>query len=247
MTRPKGGRGDVGAGMQGRTGEGVERDLPISTRRVISGGGRVVRHLTVHCALRDERVDVRACEGCARCVSVEPPAPGRGGRVRCVQPSKGEPDAPRPALHARVREVMAREVVCVTEDVDVGTVAAVLLREQPGGVPVVDDGGALLGLLTETDLLAEWEHPRSDRRTAGDVDCSRALVIHADAEVTRAAAVMAQERVSALAVVGDNGALEGQICLGDVARWVARMDGFILPPGESPPRGEGPQPRGDAT
>ncbi len=223
-------------GTDTTTGDGPGRDLPIATRRVLSAGGRVVRHLTVHCDRREERVTLRACKDCALCERIEPPTPEREGRVRCIHPSVGDADSGRPALNAPVREAMAHDITCVTEDVDVDTVTAILLREQPGGVPVVDAAGALRGLLTEADVLAAREHSSSRRTTAGDLDCSRALVVHADVEVTRAAAIMALEGVSALAVVGEDGVLQGQISLSDVARWVARADGFIVPAAAAPGR-----------
>lgn len=207
-----------------------EHHLPITSRRIVSGGGRVTRHLTVYCDLRGSRVDVHACEACTRCLSVEPPAEGVEGFVRCTHVPVEIEGPKEPALRATVREVMGRDVVCVTEDVLAETVSSLLLREPQGAVPVVSEVGVLRGLLTETDLLVAWEEAPGTLHgmRAAELAWSTVLVVHAESEATRAAAIMALEGVSALAVVSDDGTVEGVVSLGDIARWVARVDGFIV-------------------
>lgn len=51
-------------------------------------------------------------------------------------------------------EVMAKDVVSVTPDTDVGEVARIFVERKIGCVPVVGARGELLGLVTETDLIA---------------------------------------------------------------------------------------------
>ena len=53
-----------------------------------------------------------------------------------------------------VGEVMAKEVVSVTEDTEIGEVARILVERKIGCVPVLDEDGELLGLVTETDLIS---------------------------------------------------------------------------------------------
>jgi CBS-domain-containing membrane protein len=54
----------------------------------------------------------------------------------------------------QVAEVMAKDVVSVTPDAVLGEIAVIFVERKIGCVPVVDARGALLGLVTETDLIA---------------------------------------------------------------------------------------------
>jgi len=52
-----------------------------------------------------------------------------------------------------VGEVMTREVQSVGPDTPLGVAASRMIRHRIGCLPVVDEGGRAVGLLTETDLL----------------------------------------------------------------------------------------------
>src|SRR5690606_22199227 len=56
-----------------------------------------------------------------------------------------------------VGEIMSRPVVTVKPDTTVKELAALLVEKQISGVPVVDDKGAVSGVLSETDLLHRKE------------------------------------------------------------------------------------------
>jgi CBS domain-containing protein len=53
----------------------------------------------------------------------------------------------------RVDDVMQRDVVSVRPDADVEAVLRLLRDNQLPGVPVVNDGGRLVGIVTESDLV----------------------------------------------------------------------------------------------
>ena len=53
-----------------------------------------------------------------------------------------------------VGEVMARDVVTVAPDTTIADAARILVGRQIGCLPVVDSSGALIGLVTETDLIS---------------------------------------------------------------------------------------------
>ena len=77
----------------------------------------------------------------------------------------------------RVRDVMTTEVRTVRPDTPVKDVARTMHEARVSGVPVVDDEGRLVGIVTEADLLLLEEEPpalRGRRRsfldgTAGGV------------------------------------------------------------------------------
>ena len=51
------------------------------------------------------------------------------------------------------RDVMTRDVVSVTLDTPVRKIASLLVRHRIGAVPVIDDGGAPIGIVSESDLI----------------------------------------------------------------------------------------------
>jgi acetoin utilization protein AcuB len=55
---------------------------------------------------------------------------------------------------ARVSEIMSAPAVTVESSQDIAEAAGVMLRDKIGSLPVVE-GGRLVGIITETDLLRE--------------------------------------------------------------------------------------------
>lgn len=52
-----------------------------------------------------------------------------------------------------VGEVMHREVVTARPDMPVAEAAALMVRHHIGGLPVIGDGTAVVGIITETDIF----------------------------------------------------------------------------------------------
>src|SRR6266478_6205312 len=65
-----------------------------------------------------------------------------------------------------VADVMTRKVITVKPETTIAEAARRMLRHRIGGLPVVDKGGAVVGVVTEGDLLrraetgTERRHPR---------------------------------------------------------------------------------------
>lgn len=51
------------------------------------------------------------------------------------------------------RDIMTREVITITDDSTVKELARLLAIHQISGVPVIDDKGRLVGVVTESDLI----------------------------------------------------------------------------------------------
>ena len=58
-------------------------------------------------------------------------------------------------MNATVKDVMTTEVVAVTRETTFKEMAAVLRRYRVSALPVVDDAGRVLGVVSEADLLAK--------------------------------------------------------------------------------------------
>lgn len=53
------------------------------------------------------------------------------------------------------KDIMTRDVVTVKPDTSIQELASLLVKNQISGAPVVDDAGALVGIVTENDLITQ--------------------------------------------------------------------------------------------
>lgn len=55
----------------------------------------------------------------------------------------------------RVRDIMTRQVLTVAPETGIGEATRLLLENRINGAPVVDDAGRLVGILCQSDLIAQ--------------------------------------------------------------------------------------------
>ncbi len=145
-----------------------------------------------------------------------------------------------------VRDVMTRSVLSVRADTPLKDVARLLIDNRISGLPVVDDGGRVIGVVSEGDLLVKEQsrdaiHHRplarifgesSDTRqllakaaarTAGDAMTTPPITIDASQPVGVAATTMIKRRVNRLPVTEDD-RLVGIVSRADVIRTFVRTD-----------------------
>jgi len=118
-----------------------------------------------------------------------------------------------------VRDVMTEAPKSVLESDNLVHVARVLRDEDVGCVPVVDDAGRLLGMLTDRDLVVEAMASNDDPtiRQAGELMRGGVHTVDADAAVTSVVETMGRQRVRRLPVVS-GGKLVGVVGVADLAK-----------------------------
>ena len=109
---------------------------------------------------------------------------------------------------ALVIDLMASDPVVVSPDVPVVKVAEVLVDYDIGGLPVVDESGRLVGVVSQTDLVRLWasQVPSSEwpALLVRDVMTQPAVTIRGSASLRDAARAMTERNVDRLVVVGDD-------------------------------------------
>lgn len=136
-----------------------------------------------------------------------------------------------------VTEIMSRELICARRDLDVAQLVELMVRNRIGCVPVVEDPGRPIGMVTKLDLVeqllgndrGETDSPAATDlmpRTANELMMPLALTLGERASVAHVAALMASEDVHHIPIVDDEGRLIGIISTMDIVRWLARNDGF---------------------
>lgn len=117
-----------------------------------------------------------------------------------------------------VRSVMRPAPQMLGVDRTVADAAELMERAQVGVVPIGDDRGALVGLVTDRDLVLRVLARRRDPAevTLGEVATVDVAIVSPDVDVSEARDLMAERGVRRIPVV-EAGRLVGILALGDIA------------------------------
>ncbi|GAA0265318.1 CBS domain-containing protein [Actinomadura nitritigenes] len=139
-----------------------------------------------------------------------------------------------------VETVMTSDVVTVSPDDSFKDVITALADHEISGAPVVDEGGRLIGVVTEADLLRKaaagqggpgrrqrLERQRSEATTAGEAMSSPAVTTTADTAVAEAARSMCRHGFKRLPVVDPDGRPVGIVSRADLLSVFLRADAEI--------------------
>jgi CBS domain-containing protein len=114
---------------------------------------------------------------------------------------------------------MTSEVFTVGADESIAALQDLMRRKRIRHVPVVDDKGAVLGVVSEHDVLEQSFFQEDDKVT--DIMAWNVPTIDADDDVATAAKIMVDNKCGCLPVV-EEGVLAGILTGADVVKSVAR-------------------------
>ncbi|MEP6757879.1 MAG: CBS domain-containing protein [Actinomycetota bacterium] len=120
----------------------------------------------------------------------------------------------------QVRDVMAKEPKTAGPDMDATNAAGLMASYDIGVVPIVEEDGSLLGLVTDRDLVLRVLADRRDPTSVplGEIATRKSLfTISPDATVAEAQKMMASNRVKRL-IVTDDDVFVSVVSLGDIAQ-----------------------------
>jgi CBS domain-containing protein len=139
---------------------------------------------------------------------------------------------------------MSTHVIAAHESATYKELAAMLRDMRVSAFPVVDEDNRVLGIVSETDLLAkealegtvpgtlaslprQREPSRVSGLTAGELMSRPAVTIGPDEPVSHAARLMYNKRVKRLPVIADDGTLVGIVSRSDVLSVYSKPDAEI--------------------
>jgi CBS domain-containing protein len=150
------------------------------------------------------------------------------------------------ADHLLVRDMMTTNVVTASPSTPFKTVVSLLGAHRISAVPVVDEADKVVGIVSESDLLAKvvagdrsgqrLPGTRSDRRairartgaeTAADLMTAQPITVRADKSLSEAARLAAAHHVRRLPVVVADGTLVGIITRSDMLAVFLRDDDAV--------------------
>ena len=148
----------------------------------------------------------------------------------------------------KIKDVMTEDVLTVPTGKSLKETAKLLADTGISGLPVTDDDGNVVGVISEGDILFKERSPerrrggsfawlffpemveneaKLDARTAGEAMSSPAITIGPDRPVGEAAARMLDDAVNRLPVVDADGKLLGIVTRADLVRAFTRSDSEI--------------------
>jgi CBS domain-containing protein len=143
-----------------------------------------------------------------------------------------------------VADVMSRDPITVKPQTPIKEAIKILAEQSISGLPVVDDAGKVVGVISETDLLWQetgvepplyivfldsviyLENPaRYDQelhkalgQTVGEVMSTHPIMVKSDQPLRKAAKLMQEKAVRRLAVTDNDNQLIGILTTGDIVR-----------------------------
>ncbi|MEU1273712.1 CBS domain-containing protein [Streptomyces sp. NPDC005799] len=153
--------------------------------------------------------------------------------------------------HNKVGSVMSTEVVRAEYGTPFKEVARMLGEHRISGLPVVDEDDKVIGVISETDLMARQadtpdpfeprkrfrfaaltasarrQAAKAGARTAGQLMSEPPVTVHADNTIVEAARTMAEHRVERLPVLDEADRLVGIVTRRDLLKVFLRPDAEI--------------------
>ena len=149
----------------------------------------------------------------------------------------------------QARDVMTKPAITVKPEAPVGEIAALLLDKQISGVPVVDETGFIVGMVSEADLLRPNGSDREQRRewwltmlaegeplskeflatldngsrTARDIMAAPVVTVSEDADIAEIGKLFTSLRIRRVPVVRD-GHITGIVARPDLIRVIASLE-----------------------
>lgn len=148
-----------------------------------------------------------------------------------------------------VQDVMTSKPITVNPKTLLTEAIKILASNKISGMPVVNDGGKLVGVISETDLMwretgvepppyfmfldsiiylenparYEKEIHKALGQIVEDVMTKKSITVSADEALPKAAHLMMEKKIRRLIVVDDNGLVIGILTRGDIIRSMANI------------------------
>ncbi|HJZ46122.1 MAG TPA: CBS domain-containing protein [Roseiflexaceae bacterium] len=126
----------------------------------------------------------------------------------------------------KVKDVMTANVISVPEDNTIEDTARVLARHRISGLPVINSSGALVGLVTEYDLISKQGQIVSDIMSRG------AISVTEETDIEEVVHILTNRRIRRVPVLRSN-RLVGIVSRSDLVkqiamRWVCPTCGEVV-------------------
>jgi len=142
------------------------------------------------------------------------------------------------------KDIMTKKVITIKKDASIEELSAVLLENKISGVPVTDENGNLIGIVTEADIIVkdtDLHFPRYFKlldaiiyleslnrfrdnlkkhlaTKVEDIMTAKVRTIEPDTPVSEIAEIMLDKRINRLPVVESGGSIVGIVTRADIVK-----------------------------
>lgn len=117
----------------------------------------------------------------------------------------------------RVKDLMTTSVTCVRPETTIQQVAKQMKQENIGAIPVCNDRGEALGIITDRDIVIRSVSDENSAKTAKDIMTTNLVFANPNMDTHQAALLLAKYQVRRLPVV-ENNKIVGMLAMADIAR-----------------------------
>jgi CBS domain-containing protein len=144
-----------------------------------------------------------------------------------------------------IKDIMTEKVITVTKNTTIGELSKILLKSKISGVPVVDDEGKLIGMVTDADIITEdmepifpiyfdpliisyafienFEKYKKDIKeyletSVEEIMIRRVKSVKKETSISEAAKIMVRDKINRIPVVDENNKVIGIVARADILK-----------------------------
>jgi CBS domain-containing protein len=117
----------------------------------------------------------------------------------------------------RVKDLMASSVTCVKPDTSIEQIAKQMKQENIGCIPVCNDRGEALGIITDRDIVIRSVSKDNRPKIAREIMTKNIISVDPNMDTHQATLIMAKYQIRRLPVI-ENGQIVGMLAMADIAR-----------------------------
>ena len=123
------------------------------------------------------------------------------------------------------RDIMTRKVCTIHQEASAKEAAQLLDQMRISGLPVVDEDGKIIGIITEADIISKVD--REGLRVA-DIMSHEVIFVSEETSVSEIAMLLTERKIKRVPIVND-GKLVGIVSRADIVHAVAEGNLIIRP------------------
>src|SRR5689334_17465429 len=118
-----------------------------------------------------------------------------------------------------VRDIMTADPTCCSRDSNLQTVAQLMVDYDCGEIPVCDEFGKPVGVVTDRDIVCRLVAKGIDPLETEAWECMSqpVITVHPEASIEQAASLLEERQIRRLPVVDDKGSVCGMLSQADLA------------------------------
>jgi len=121
----------------------------------------------------------------------------------------------------QAKDIMTRDVITVSPSLPVKELAMLLIKNQVSGVPVADETGKIIGLVSEADIIAK------KGKQVQSIMSEQVFSVSEEASIEEIARLMTTRRIKRVPIM-NNGKLVGIVSRADIVNSIAMGDNLAL-------------------